>query len=132
MPTSQRALVRGGFFADHPDGLWHVGAPLGASEGQGSGTAVAHLRAAAATIGQGSDRVRAVLDLVGLDDVTGQRIESFSLGMRRRLGAALALLGDAPVAMFDEPVNNLPGHHAQIHLLLFTVISAWIVARQDA
>ena len=106
-PTSGRALVDERRFADHPDGLRHVGALLDASEVQGSRTAFAHLLAAAATIGMGAGRVRAVLSLVGLDDVAGQRVESYSLGMRQRLGIALALLGDPPVVMLDEPVNGL-------------------------
>jgi ABC-2 type transport system ATP-binding protein len=106
-PTSGRALVGGRPFADRPDGLRHVGALLDASEVQGSRTAFAHLRAAAATIGVGPDRVREVLDRVGLGSVAGQRVESYSLGMRQRLGIALALLGDAPVVMLDEPVNGL-------------------------
>jgi len=106
-PTSGRALVGGRPFSDHPDGLRHVGALLDAGEVQGSRTAFAHLRAAAATIGLGTDRVRAVLSLVGLDSVAGQRVESYSLGMRQRLGIALALLGDPPVVMLDEPVNGL-------------------------
>jgi ABC-2 type transport system ATP-binding protein len=106
-PTSGRALVSGRPFTDHPDGLRHVGALLEAGEVQGSRTAFAHLRAAAATIGLGGDRVRAVLGLVGLDGVAGHRIDTYSLGMRQRLGIALALLGDPPVVMLDEPVNGL-------------------------
>jgi ABC-2 type transport system ATP-binding protein len=106
-PTRGRALVAGRPFAMHPDGLRHVGALLDAGEVQGTRRAFAHLHAAAATIGLGPDRVREVLAQVGLEDVASQRISAFSLGMRQRLGIALALLGDPPVVMLDEPINGL-------------------------
>jgi ABC-2 type transport system ATP-binding protein len=106
-PTEGRALVLGEPFAARADGLRRVGALLDAGEVQGSRTAQAYLRAAAATIGLGAGRVREVLALAGLEDVARQRIGSYSLGMRQRLGIALALLGDPPVVMLDEPVNGL-------------------------
>ena len=106
-PTSGRATVAGQPFTDHPDGLRHVGALLDAGEVQGGRRADAHLLAAAATLGQGRARVEEVLSMVGLEHVARQRIGTFSLGMRQRLGIALALLGDPPVVMLDEPINGL-------------------------
>jgi ABC-2 type transport system ATP-binding protein len=106
-PTSGRALIGGQPFAARSDGLRHVGALLDAAEVQGGRRAAAHLHAAAATIGLGKNRVRQVLELVGLEGVARQRVGSFSLGMRQRLGIALALLGDPPVVMLDEPTNGL-------------------------
>ena len=106
-PTAGRALIGGRPFAARSDGLRHVGALLDAAEVQGSRRAADHLHAAAATIGLGRSRVREVLELVGLQDVARQRVGSFSLGMRQRLGIALALIGDPPVIMLDEPINGL-------------------------
>lgn len=106
-PTAGRALVNGQPFTDRPDGLRHAGALLDAAEVNGHRRADAHLRAAAATIGAGQARVREVLALAGLADVARQRIGSYSLGMRQRLGIAHALLGDPPVVMLDEPINGL-------------------------
>ena len=54
-----------------------------------------------------ASRVDEVLDLVGLSSVAGQRVGKFSLGMGQRLGIAVALLGDPPVVVLDEPVNGL-------------------------
>ena len=48
-----------------------------------------------------------VLDIVGLSDVAGKRVGTFSLGMNQRLGIAAALLGDPETVMFDEPINGL-------------------------
>ena len=106
-PTAGRTRVSGRPFTEHTDGLRHVGALLDAAEVQGNRRTFAHLLAAAATVGEGPGRVREVLALVGLEDVARQRVGTFSLGMRQRLGIALALIGDAPVVMLDEPVNGL-------------------------
>ena len=53
------------------------------------------------------NRIDEVLALVGLSDVAGKRVGSFSLGMRQRLGIAAALLGDPPNLILDEPINGL-------------------------
>ena len=98
-PSAGRALVSGRPFTARPDGLHQVGALLDAGEVQGGRRADAHLLAAAATVGAGRRRVDEVLALVGLEDVARQRVGSYSLGMRQRLGIALALLGDPPVVM---------------------------------
>lgn len=66
-----------------------------------------HLRAVAITNGIAAARVDEVLGLVGLGDVAGRRAGGFSLGMGQRLGLALALLGDPPVLILDEPSNGL-------------------------
>ena len=106
-PTAGRATIGDRPFTDRPDGLRQVGALLDAGEVQGGRRAVAHLHAAAATLGLGKTRVEEVMAMVGLEQVSRQRIGSFSLGMRQRLGIALALLGDPPVVMLDEPINGL-------------------------
>lgn len=48
-----------------------------------------------------------VLSLVGLDIDEKKSVGSFSLGMKRRLDIATALLGDTDVLIFDEPANGL-------------------------
>ena len=48
-----------------------------------------------------------VLSLVGLDVEEKKSVSSFSLGMKRRLDIATALLGDTDLLIFDEPANGL-------------------------
>ena len=48
-----------------------------------------------------------MLDIVGLSEVAGKRVGTFSLGMSQRLGIAAALLGDPDTLIFDEPINGL-------------------------
>ncbi|MNJ50823.1 putative ABC transporter ATP-binding protein YxlF [compost metagenome] len=47
------------------------------------------------------------LKIVGLDDVGSKKVSKFSLGMRQRLGLAMALIGSPKFLILDEPINGL-------------------------
>ncbi|MEG1004148.1 MAG: ATP-binding cassette domain-containing protein [Clostridium sp.] len=47
------------------------------------------------------------LKLVGLENVKGKQIKDYSLGMKQKLGLAIALLGDPEILILDEPANGL-------------------------
>ena len=48
-----------------------------------------------------------LIDLVGLTEAGNKNVGSFSLGMKQRLGLAVAMLGDPEFLILDEPVNGL-------------------------
>lgn len=51
--------------------------------------------------------IRNKLEFVGLGDVGKKKAGKFSLGMKQRLGIALALIGDPDILVLDEPINGL-------------------------
>jgi ABC-2 type transport system ATP-binding protein len=106
-PSSGEVRVDGRPYHQLEDPLRSVGALLDAGAIVGGRSAANHLTWLADSNGITRRRVSEVLDIVGLSDVAGKRVGTFSLGMNQRLGIAAALLGDPKILMFDEPINGL-------------------------
>lgn len=53
------------------------------------------------------DSIPELLKLVGLENTGKKKAKNFSLGMRQRLGIAIALAGDPDFLVLDEPINGL-------------------------
>lgn len=71
-------------------------------------TAVDNLKAQYHILGIPSyDGIPKLLKLVGLEDTGNKKVRHFSLGMRQRLGIAVALAGDPDFLVLDEPANGL-------------------------
>ena len=48
-----------------------------------------------------------LLEKVGLVDIDNKKVKNFSLGMKQRLGLAIAILGNPDFIILDEPINGL-------------------------
>jgi ABC-2 type transport system ATP-binding protein len=106
-PDHGEALIDGVRYRDLRWPLASVGALIEAGAFHPGRSARAHLAALAASNDIRDSRVDQVLRIVGLTEVATRRAGTYSLGMRQRLGVAVALLGDPSVLLLDEPVNGL-------------------------
>ena len=93
-PYDRRLLTEVGALVEAP-GLWP------------QLNAVEHLRIHARLRGVSEDWIGAVLDQVQLAGVRDRRVSQYSLGMRWRLGIAIALLVKPRFIVLDEPTNGL-------------------------
>lgn len=55
----------------------------------------------------GEERIQEVTKLVGLEDAIYDKVRTYSLGMRQRLGVAQAILHKPSILILDEPTNGL-------------------------
>ena len=71
-------------------------------------TAVENLKMQYRVLGIPSyDGIPELLKLVGLENTGKKKARNFSLGMKQRLGIAIALAGDPDFLVLDEPINGL-------------------------
>lgn len=66
-----------------------------------------NLKVRALLLGETEERMREVLETVDLTGTGRKPAGKFSLGMKQRLGIAIALLGRPKLLILDEPVNGL-------------------------
>jgi len=65
------------------------------------------------------DTIEKLLDIVNLKNTGSKKVGKFSLGMKQRLGIALALVGNPDILLLDEPINGLdPEGIAEIRELI--------------
>lgn len=74
----------------------------------GDMTGLENLKLKATAIGNiPNEKLNEILELVGLDKYEKRKAKNYSLGMKQRLGIALALVGDPDILVLDEPINGL-------------------------
>lgn len=85
-----------------------IGAVVEAPAICGDMTAEENLKLQYRVLGLPSEEgIAELLELTGLSDTGKKKARQFSLGMRQRLGIAVALAGDPDFLLLDEPINGL-------------------------
>jgi ABC-2 type transport system ATP-binding protein len=106
-PDAGRATISGHRYPELTAPSAEVGAVFETSSFHPGRTARNQLRVQALAVHADEARIADVLALVDLSYAADQRLGAFSLGMRQRLGLAIALLGQPRVLILDEPANGL-------------------------
>ena len=70
-------------------------------------TGYENLKISAKIYGIKRKRIEEVIEIVGLKDKIHESVKKYSLGMRQRLGIAIAILHKPKVLILDEPMNGL-------------------------
>lgn len=60
------------------------------------------------------EEIKRVLEIVRMEDSANIKFKSCSLGMKQRIGIAMALLGDPALLILDEPINGLDAEGMRI------------------
>lgn len=87
--------------------LRNVGSLIEAPSYYGHLTARENLKIFATLLDVPDSNIDKVLQIVRLDKQQGKKVSKFSLGMKQRLGLALALLSFPKLLILDEPTNGL-------------------------
>ncbi|EGP7089831.1 lantibiotic protection ABC transporter ATP-binding protein [Listeria monocytogenes] len=104
-PTSGEII-----FDDEPwtrDHLVKIGSLIESPALYGNLTAVENLMVHTKLMGIPKEKIYEVLEIVDLVGTGKKRASQFSMGMKQRLGIAIALLGDPELLILDEPTNGL-------------------------
>ncbi|HET8851099.1 MAG TPA: ATP-binding cassette domain-containing protein [Ktedonobacteraceae bacterium] len=106
-PNAGSATILGHALTEPERYLPRVGALIEAPAFYPSLSGRTNLEVLARLGGYPSSRVSELLEVVELSDRAHDRVGTYSLGMKQRLGVAMALLPDPELLMLDEPANGL-------------------------
>src|SRR3954452_9653081 len=106
-PSSGTATITGKRYVELPNPGRVVGVMLDAAAQHAGRTGRETLLLNASLLGVPKTRADEMLEAVGLSHAAKRRVGQYSLGMRRGLGIAAALLGAPAVLILDEPANGM-------------------------
>ena len=108
-PDGGRIRIRGLDIATHfREAMTHVGSIVESPDLYRYLTGRENLLHFARMLPEGAeDRIETLADMVDMRERLDDRVATYSLGMRQRLGIAQALLGNPDVLVLDEPANGL-------------------------
>jgi ABC-2 type transport system ATP-binding protein len=107
-PSKGTARVFGEDTRSNPDALKRVGALVEGAAFYNHLTGRGNLEVLGRTANNYQpERVKALLDQVGLGESAHRQVGTYSTGMKQRLGIAAALLNDPDLVIFDEPTSGL-------------------------
>lgn len=89
------------------DVLWEIGALIEHPPIYENLSARENLKVRSLLLGTDEKRIDEVLQIVSLGNTGKKKAGQFSLGMKQRLGIAMALLGEPKLLILDEPMNGL-------------------------
>lgn len=89
------------------DSLINIGASINGPAFYPHLSARDNVRVHAQLLGLEADEVDRTLNLVGLQEAGRKKARNFSTGMKARLALAIAMLGEPPILLLDEPQNGL-------------------------
>lgn len=105
---SSGSFTYSGFEGDKRDAYSRIGALIEAPALLPNLSAYDNIKLKCLAYGIGDDAyIMDKLKLVGLDGVAKRKAGKFSLGMKQRLGIAMALVGEPDFLVLDEPINGL-------------------------
>lgn len=106
-PTKGEVSIDGQSYVEFDEPMKKIGTLIDPSALDKNLTAYQHLTIIATAAGIDAKRVDQMIELTGLETVKDDKVKSFSLGMKQRLGVATALIGDPEIIILDEPFNGL-------------------------
>lgn len=105
--TKGQVSIEGKSYEKFSEPIKKIGTLINPSALDENLTAHQHLNIIVTAAGIDVNRVDEMIEMTGLETVKDDKVKTFSLGMKQRLGVATALISDPETIILDEPFNGL-------------------------